>query len=411
MPLFAKSFQELTEESIKDLSLNTNITRLSAGGLARSILESVNRRVASAYDSFDLNLARAFVSSAQGKFLELIGSMLGVQRITPTASRADNDSQIIKFYVSSGTFGDINNGNDIGPIPQGTLLATEPYNAGITYRTLEEYVLPKDQSTFWISAEATLPGELYRVGSGSLIYHNFTSYTDNINESLLSSNVHPIANGLNVESDTNYRFRIINRVLEAEAANMTAIRLACLTTPGVADIVMLPKYRGIGTTGILIKSTIPIITQSLIDEVTAATYNVQAIGDILYIKGPKEIGVSMKTTIYYSQRMSSDELTDIEEMIKQSIIEYVNALDIGESFFIDRMVSELFAIDSRIMNIGTYGKPFEEMFIYIPSKLEDNKIRQTLLGSYTANSDERVVIEPSINSPIILNQGYTITRR
>jgi uncharacterized phage protein gp47/JayE len=337
--------------------------------------------------------------------------MLGVQRITPTTSRADSDSQIIRFYVSSGTFGDINNGNDIGPISQGTILSTEPYSTGIKYRTLEQYILPKDQSVFWIAAEAMAPGESYRVGSGSLIYHSFTNYTDNVNESLLVSNVHPIANGLNVESDENYRFRIINRVLEAEAANMTAIRLACLTTPGVADVIMLPKYRGIGTLGIILRSTIPIVTQSLINEVTAATYNVQAVGDILYIKGPKEIGLSMKTTIYYSQRIQEDELSDIEEAIKQSITEYVNSLDIGESFYVNRMVSELFAIDSRIMNIGTYGQPFEEIYAYIPSRLEDNKVRQTLLGDYTASSDERVIIEPSITSPITLTQGYTITRR
>jgi uncharacterized phage protein gp47/JayE len=405
MPLFARGFQELMTEAINDLAQNTNITRLSPGGFARAILESVNKRIADAYEVFDLNLARAFVSSAPGQFLELIGALLGVTRIASNAASTDQDSEIIKFYVSTGTFGDINNGNDIF-IPQGTLLSTEENSGGTVYKTTAEYTALANQSAIWVAAEATLPGEDSNIGDRSLVHHSFNAYTDSDNETLLVTNIHPIANGKNIESDANFRFRIVNRVLEAEAANLTAIRLAVLTTPGVADAILVPRYKGIGTLGVILKATLPVVSQSLIDNVSANVQQVQALGDIAYIRKPKETGLTMKTTIHYDQRLPEDDLELIEDTIIETITNYVNDLDIGEELVVNRLVAELFAVDSHIANIGISGKPLEEVYIHTESRLQDNKVRQTLLGDYTPDTDERVIIEPSVETPITLARDY-----
>jgi uncharacterized phage protein gp47/JayE len=393
-------------ESINDLSKNTSITRLSPGGFARAILESINRRISEAYDVFDLNLARAFVSSAPGQYLELIGALLGVTRLSSAAASVDQDTQVIKFYVSSGTFGSINNSNNI-TIPQGTILSTEDNNGGVQYRTIQTHTLVAGQSTAWVAAEAIVPGEDANVGSKSLVFHSFTNYSDSDNKTLLVTNVYPIANGKNFESDENFRFRIVNRVLESEAANIVALRLAALTTPGVADIVVIPRYKGIGTFGLIIKSTLPTVSQTLIDNVTANIYNVQAFGDIAYVKGPKETGFSFRTTIHYDQRLPDDELKMIEDDLETNVTEYVNNLDIGESLAINRMVAELFSINAHIANIGESGRPLEEVYIYNESRLEDNRVRRTLLGDYVPESDERIIIEPSIDSPIIFDRAYT----
>jgi len=100
MPLFSRSFQELMTDTISDLAQNTNITRLSPGGVARAILEAVNKRLNEAYDVFDLNLARAFVSTAPGQFLDLIGSLLGVSRESSVAAWVASGFQTSQRWLS-----------------------------------------------------------------------------------------------------------------------------------------------------------------------------------------------------------------------------------------------------------------------------------------------------------------------
>ena len=57
--------------------------------------------------------------------------------------------------------------------------------------------------------------------------------------------------------------------------------------------------------------------------------------------------------------------------------------------------------------MGETGKAIDELFVYLPSVLDDNKTRETLLGNYIAAEDERVIMEPDVSQPITLNRVYT----
>lgn len=406
MPFFNRTYQENLGDCLEDLSVGTNISRLSPGGKARAILESVNKRLDEAFDIFDLNLARAFVSSAPGQFLDLIGALLGVDRQPSVSAGVDADMQVLQWYVDEGTFGNLNSSAQM-IIPSGTVISTQANNGGITYRTTEQVILPPSGSSAFFAAEAVIPGEASNVGTNQLVHHSFTGYTDYLNNTLLVRNIHQIASGKNIESDANYRFRIANQALAAEAANRTAIRLACLSTPGVADVSLIPRYKGIGTFGCVIKSVTPTVSQNLIDSVTANVYRVQNLGSVAFIRGPKETGIVLRTTIYYARRLPSDQLDDIEENLREVITDSVNSLDHGDPLLIDRLSSELFAISDEIQNLGEVDKPFEEIYIYKNSKLEDNKVRGALLGDYYPETDERVIIEPSVANPITFTRSFT----
>lgn len=406
MPLFARSYEQLMADALSDLSINTNITRLSAGGLARALLEAGNRRLGEAYDTFDLNLARGFVSAATGQYLDLIGVLFGVPRGTSSSANTTSDENIIKFYVDSGNFGSINGGNDIS-VDQGTIISSLASGGGILYRTTEQVTCPSTQNIVWVSAEAVTPGEDSNIGSGSLIYHNFIGYTDYLNSTLRVTNVYPVANGQNFESDANYRFRIVNRVLEAEAANLTAIRLAILSTAGVADVILIPRYRGIGTFGAILKSVAPTVSQTLLNNVTANVASIQAYGDIAYVRAPRQTGLTMRLTVHYSSNLPEDELTIIETDLETAITDYVNNLDIAEAFIVNKLVAQLFTVSPQISNLGETGKPINEIYVNTESKLQDNKIRQKLLGDYYPASDERVIIEPTVATPIVFIRDFT----
>jgi uncharacterized phage protein gp47/JayE len=406
MPLFARTEQELTAESLDDLSRSTNITKLSPGGKARALLQSVNKRIEGAYDIFDTNLARAFVSSAPGQYLDLIGEMLGVSREAPHAASVSSDLEVIKFYVEEGSFGDINNNTPL-TIPTGTRISTQINNGGVVYRLVSDAVLLPAESTRYVSAEAIAPGAEYNIGTGALVFHDFVSYQDYFNSTLKVTNIHPVATGRNFESDANFRFRISNRVLEAEAANETSIRLAILSTPGVADVLMIPYYRGIGTFGAIIQSTTPTVSDALLDDVRARVAKAQSFGDIAYIRKPKETGLAMRLTVHYATRLPDSSLMEAEEALALTIQSYVNGLDLGQPFIMNAFVSELFRVSDDIVNFGEAGKPIDELHVYKQSKLEDNRVRSTLLGDYYPDRDERVIIEPTIINPISFTRAYS----
>jgi len=405
MPLFARTFNELVGQSLQDLATGTNVTKLSAGGKARAMLESLNKRLEEVYETFDLNLARAFVSSAPGQYLDLIGQLLGVDRDSPRSANADTDIESIKFYVESGTFGDINGGGDIY-VPINTYITTGIGGTGTIYRLKAGVVLGSDSDSAWASVEATVPGSGANIGSGSLTYHTFEGYTDYENSSLLVTNIHPIDSGRDTESDANYRYRITNRVLEGEAANEIAVRLAALSVPGVADVVIKKRYRGIGTAAVIIQSVAPTVSESLIDNVTIAVERVMALGDKIYVMAPKETGLSFVITIHYKKKLDTDELDAIETDLEDTIEDYVNGLDIGESFSVNLIVSQLFSANENIANLGETGIPIDEIYLYKESRLGDNKLRQKLLGDYTPEELERIIIEPSVSSPIQFQRKY-----
>ena len=405
MPLFARDLTELTADTISELSRTTNLTKLSPGSKARALLDAVNKRLEEAYQTFDLNLTKAFVSSAPGQFLDLIGELLGVTRTSGVAASVTEDMEVAKFYVESGTFSDINGGDPIS-IRTGTLLSTLPNLTGIIYRVTSNIVLLAADSEVFIPVESTVVGEVSNVGADSLTNHNFRDYDDFVSETLKSTNVHAVANGSNLESDANFRFRIANRVLEVEAGNEVAVRLAALSTPGVADVVTIPRYRGIGTFGLLIESTTPTVSEALIDDVQGRVALVQGLGTIAYIRKPFETGIVLRTTVEYNQRYDDATLANVEYELEQTVRNFVSELGIGDTFVINQLVSSMFAVSDNIKNLGIPGTPLEEVYIYTESRVEDNRVKQRLLGDYEPDFDERVLIEPSISVPIIFDRTF-----
>lgn len=404
MPLFSPTYQQLISDGISDLDNYTNITRLSAGSKARAILEAVGRRLKESYNTFDLNLARAFVSAATGQYLDLIGILLGVDREKASSASVSSEMEVQRFYVESGTFGDINGSADIY-LPQATVISTEANGSGRTYRLLSGLLLSASDTEGYAAIEATLPGSDANVGSNSLVFHDFTGYSDFDNNSLLTTNVFAIANGRDYESDANYRYRIVNRVLEGEAANVTAIRLAALSGAGVADIIVKRRYKGIGTFAVIIQSTTPTVSDALIANVRVKVEQVMSAGEYAYIMKPKEIGLTFRTTLYFKKKLTDDEMSTIESDLDEIVSTYVNSLNIAEDFSSNHLVSDMYSVSEDI-DFGVPGKPLEEIYIYRDSRLEDNRLRQKLLGDYAAEEDERVIIETTVSNPIVFNRQY-----
>jgi hypothetical protein len=75
-------------------------------------------------------------------------------------------------------------------------------------------------------------------------------------------------------------------------------------------------------------------------------------GALSFVRKPLETGLSMTITVHYRQRLTEEEYLQIENSLDQNIREYINSLDIGEAFLLNRMLSNLFGISDQITNFG-----------------------------------------------------------
>lgn len=402
MPLFAETEDKIFGDIMTDVLGRTNLSRSSAGSKMRTLIESVSKKMGRMWSQFDLNMIQAFVDGAEGKFLNYIGDLLQVPRLGEEPASISSSDRNVKFYVEVGTFGDLNNGNSI-LIPKGKIIGTQEAGTGISYRTVIDTVLAASTNEAYIAVQSVRSGSLVNVGKGTLVYHNFTDYTDSSNDTLKVTNDAEIIKGQDIENETNYRFRITNQVLSLERANRTAIRLAALAVPGVADIVSLPYHRGIGTYDLMIKSTVPSISSSLIANVQEAIGNVTSHGIYATARGPREVGVSMVGSLILKNRVSAKEQTDIITAVTDNVTYYINNLDIGEDFVINEVVERVMSTSDVIKTLGVPNKPLDSLFSYTPSKLEDNKIRASLLADLDPSEDERIIVENRYagNTPIL----------
>lgn len=391
MALFAESDDKIFSELLIDIVNNTNLRRASPGSKTRALAKALSGKLGQMYRKFDVNIALAFLNGAEGKYLEFIGDMMGVAKSGEKAAKVTAAEQNIRFYVDTGTFGDINGGQPI-LITSGTTISTSA-GGGLIYTVPYNVIASATDTQLFVAAQAIKPGDSQNVGTKQLIFHNFSDYVDSANETLKVTNDAEIVTGKSSEGDTNYRFRIANQVVASEQANLTALRIAALSVPGVSDIVLIPFHRGVGSLDMLIKATTPTVADGLIAAVQNAVDGVIAMGIIATVRKPKETGFSMNVSLTLRRTLAAATESSVVQGVTNNLTDYINNLDIGEDFIVNEAIERVMATSDEIKNVGSAGKPFDSIFLYRQTKLEDNKIRSTLLGDYSPQVDEKLSVE------------------
>jgi uncharacterized phage protein gp47/JayE len=390
--LLSRTQEEILGEILYDITNSTNITLTSPGSKMRSLSQSVSAKIGNLYEQKDVDLINAFVNGAADQYLDFFGEILATPRYGPQTSSVSALSQNVKFYVSTGNFGDINSGSSI-LISSGTKIGTQLNGTGVVYRVLVDTVLAASSSSTYVSVEAEREGTRGNLGQNRLVYHNFTGYADYLDGGLLVTNDAEITAGRDTEDDANYRYRLINAVVGAEGANQTAVRLAALNVPGVADIVLLPFSRGLSTFDVIVKSVAANTPASLISAVQSAVNDVIAEGVLATVRAPVLVGTSMIIKLKATEALTDSEQDGIIEGVQRSLTDYVNNLDIGEDLIVNEIVQRTMEVSDKIKDMGIPSKPIDRLYIYKPSRLEDSRVRSELLTNYEPATDERVIIE------------------
>lgn len=387
--LSSKDYDTLMQESLAALS-GTNITQTGPGSKARALLEIINAKLAGAYQYLDQQLAHSFLATATGEYLDLLGDILACPRQEASYAHTEAGQENVRFYVRHGTFGDLNQGQDI-IVPAGTIISTSDRdpNRQIQYRVREDTVLPAAANQAYVTVEAMLPGSLGTVNSRVLTVHNLRGYQT----TLLVENTAAINNGKDRESDESYRWRLSRRVIAAAAANETAVRLACLGVPGVADVVIRPYAQGAGSFDIYVLPTAGEVTPSLLQAVQQAIDQQQALGIRGRARAPIPVGVQFQALIYLHRPVNDLEAAILQEQLLQRTLQYFSKFTIGQGLSLNHFASQLVNVSETIRTIGEHGKPFAQLYLWKPSRTGPGRRRYILEGDYQAYFNERLQLE------------------
>lgn len=406
MELLDLNTQAIVSNALQRLNNFTNLTFLSPGSKARLLVDILSEELGLQASQFDLNVGAGLLRKATGVTLDYIGELFGLERLQEVQADVVSAEQNFSLYTLNTSFGDINNGSDIIIEPGALRISNiEDFTTDATvYVNTSQIILKANENNVYFDAQALSAGAKANVGSRTLVHHNFTNYADSLNRSLLVINNQSITYGRDREDDENYRYRIQKEKISSEAGNETAIRLALLVIPGVADVVRIPYARGIGTCDWLISSTSIAVSQELLDIAQEAIESKQSVGMSNIAKSPVLIGTEYIFSINYKGRLEDAQKDKIKADIKKNISDYVNNLEIAEPLILDQVVRIVLSSSDLIESMGDAdsSENFKNIFLYKRSELSNSLTRKSLTGNYTPKSYERVVLETTIASPITI---------
>jgi uncharacterized phage protein gp47/JayE len=385
----------LYQQNILDALVQTGIRQTSPGGKARAFCDIVGDQLGSLEARQFVNLSQTLLPYAGADSLDFLGALYGVSRIQQFDITSSASEGNFEFFVRSGTFGAINNGNPI-IVPAGTKIFSGSVG-GPVYLVTAAVTLPAGSSSVFFSATNQDGGSQGVAGTGILTQHNFTNYTGSRFSSLLVTNNFGLVGGRDQEDDDSYRYRINLRLQARGDSSEDALRLQLLQVPGVQDLVFV---RQSGTFNVYVYGISPSVPPSLLQAVQSQLDSSTAFPLVGTALSPDLIGISLATTLTLSKTVASTDQTSIISSAIAAAEDYINNLGVGGTLVLNQIADKILSADSRIQDIGNPNQPLQSIFIW-RSRLDGTRYSRFLVNDYTPSTGERIVVE-SLATPISL---------
>jgi len=379
MPVRKKTLDQLNRTSFERVIRDTNITALTPGGAARALVESVNINIEQLYEALEISSSMTFVSLARGFYLDLLGQLIGVRRRQQSTAQIFADDRSLRFYVEDGflsTYLPHPTDPTKGRIPAGTEVSIG--SGTVVFDVPAAVDFPATTTEIFTAANARVSGFEGNLGQGDLNTHN-------LGQSLvLVENLDSVRNGAAIEDDDTYRARVINRNLASETGNQLAIRLATLSTPGVADVRILPGDVGSGAIRLLVipqGNRVPLRT---LESVSRRVQQAAAFGISVFVDEPRYVPVSIIVDIRANVTGLGEE--PLRQSVENVVRSYIGDIRPGEEMVINVLRSFILDADPGIVDLK------------ILQLCVDRK--PVLLQNVTLEDDELFLPDPELSDPI-----------
>jgi Baseplate J-like protein len=372
----------------------TGVTNTTPGGKARALADIIADQMGALASAQFIASSQFLLPYATGTALDALGAIYGVQRLQSQDANSPASDGNFEFYVQSGTFGTINNGNDI-IIPAGTRIFTAASN-GPVYSVNMDTTLPASQSVMNFSASSLTIGSSGNAASAIFSQSNFTNYSQSAYGSLLVTNNYAIVTGMDAEADADYQYRINLKLQSAGGSSEVDIRAALLQVPGIANVAFNSLA---GTYQVFVYGVSPVVAPSLLalaqtamNGATAYPLNGIALASTL-------VGISLTTTLTLQAGLSTAQQAQIVSEAQTAAANYINNLAIGAEFVINECADVIMNSDSNIIDIGSPDMPIQDIYIW-RARLDGTRYSEYLVNNYTPALGEQILVEQSISNPL-----------
>lgn len=372
MTISSLSAEQIRAKTIAALT-GTPFSNLAPGSRTKMILDAVGAVVADTAQLLDFAQQRTLFPNASGQVLDMYGELLGTPRIQAQRLQVLARDRTFRFSVAS-TFGALG----LTSIPQGTLISsTQDFTSGV-FVIPQTIALPAGASEVFVSAESVIAGV---DAQARVRFHN-------LNPALTITQLISLPQATQQETDDAYRARLSKVVLGSPTGNPTSLQQAALAVPGVADVVVLPRHRGVGSVDVIVKAISPQISDNILYAVELACQEVLAAGMSLRVAAPDLVGLEFALEITWTPDATSARRAQAKQQISQQLSQYVNGLDIAQAFIASEAAAVVqqasgFILSSSIVTVNVYRDNSEG----------DRAPLQQSLQDIPAAALERIVME------------------
>jgi uncharacterized phage protein gp47/JayE len=304
-------------------------------------------------------LANGMPTTSSGPYLDMIGeSLFGMSRQAAVSASAQASDQNVMFYTETGSLFDYVEkiGDGRGRIPSGAIITDQ---AGNEYSIVADvYVLPGDTKVY-ASVEATYPGRSRNVPANALRFHSMDAR-------IKVTNIYDISTGQDLESDNNYRFRVMQAHLASQGGNRAALSNALAEVPGISRFTITENVNGPGTVEILLLPTGNRVPPAVLELARSAAQSIAPAGSIVSVREPDyvEFELTMKVslrggTAYYGPT--------VEQAVRSSVLTYMSTVGLGGSLNTDALRTNVLnsirtyqpvSVDILCMALNNMASPF-----------------------------------------------------
>jgi uncharacterized phage protein gp47/JayE len=344
VPFQPKTFTDIFNDMRERTRRSQAITDFEVGSVARTLYESFAYEMALLYEKLHQVYLSAYVDTARGEQLELVVSILGLQRNQPD-------------YAAGEVSFERGGGDEAIDIPVGTLVATEDRDTSPqkTYRTIAPATLAAGAPGVEVRVEAVNRGETESTPAETVVVmpRPIAGIKAVVNRT-------PIRFvGRRQETDEELQERAKNHLIAAGKATLLSIQNAVLVLPGVRDALVqehfnkaTPQYGVVDVTvdslGFRDASAARTSQARLKAEtkerqrLQAAINQVRAAGVMVRVSAAQvvEVDAVVKIDLAPTLTVSAAERFQIETDVGQVIRDYITERKMGQPLLLSQIMKQ-----------------------------------------------------------------------
>jgi hypothetical protein len=181
--------------------------------------------------------------------------------------------------------------------------------------------------------------------------------------------------------DETYRYELSQRVHTIASSNEEAVRLACLTIPGVQNIIGKEFTHGTGSFSLIVVVQNGFDEEAIRSEVEDAVMKTKAYGVRPHIMLPTPVLLDMRIQLLFPEGINDIERDQIRNEVQSQLYTYIGNFGLGQGFIYHDFVQEVMNINKNILDFQVLQFYLNDIPVLLTNHdiLEEERIRPNVI--------------------------------